>query len=95
VDVIKNIVNVIKMGANAILLVDVLDARIQKMLLMEKKLEKIMNVVQRIVFIYLKIKFIKNINYIPKNLTKEEEIIRNNKKKYFYSNPKKEKILSI
>ena len=30
--VIKNIVNVIKMGANAIQLVDVLDARIQKML---------------------------------------------------------------
>ena len=30
--VIKNIVNVIKMGANVILLVDVLDARIQKML---------------------------------------------------------------
>ena len=59
VDVIKNIVNVIKMGANAILLVDVLDARIQKMLLMEKKLEKIMSVLQQIVSIYLKINFMK------------------------------------
>ena len=72
VAVIKNIVNVIKMGVNAILLVDVLDARIQKTLLMEKKLEKIMNVVQRIVFIYLKIKFMKK--KLEKILVKKKNI---------------------
>jgi hypothetical protein len=80
--VTKNIVNVIKMGLNVLHRVDVLVAKIQKTPIIGKKLEKNMNVVRRIVFILLKIKFLKKIflmnfkleiNIKEKNLKKKEK----------------------
>jgi hypothetical protein len=80
--VTKNIVNVIKMGLNALHRVDVLVAKTQKTLIIGKKLEKNMNVVRRIVFILLKIKFLRKIflmnfkleiNIKGKNLKKKEK----------------------
>ena len=74
--------NVIKMGLNVLHRVDVLVAKTQKTLIIGKKLEKNMNVVRRIVFILLKIKFLRKIflmnfkleiNIKGKNLKKKEK----------------------
>ena len=70
------------MGLNVLPPVDVLVARILKTLIIGKKLEKNMNVVLRIVFIFLRIKFLKKIflrnikckiNIKGKNLKKKEK----------------------